>query len=101
MWAGASADQPLKDHAHLLTELCGSKKWLLTDSFWLELLSFPTPLTKCSPTDLASAVFPYCEKLGDTPSDRSRKPVMNAVVAELVDYSLLQECSGISQSFII
>lgn len=63
MWAGSASAQPFKDHGQLLSELCGPKKWLLADSFWLELLSFPVPLTKFSPTDLVSAASPYCEKL--------------------------------------
>ena len=54
----------LAAHEQLLKQFVGSVKTPSTDSFWVELLTFPVPLAKLAPVDVEAFIFPVCEDLG-------------------------------------
>ena len=68
MWSGSTTLALLiKNHTPLLEVLSGTQRREFGDSFWQELLTFPAPLTKYSPTGLEAALLPFCERLGGFP----------------------------------
>lgn len=51
-----------RSHQTHITKLCGTAHVPLADSFWLELVRCPTPLSALSPLSFQAFLRPFCEQ---------------------------------------
>jgi hypothetical protein len=56
----------LSSHQPLLADFSGRSALEVTDSFWIELLTFPVALSRLPPAELEAATTSFCEQLGET-----------------------------------